>query len=198
MEPASVTLEEALKLLSLPREVGTDPVDGEVITAQNGRYGPYLKKGKDSRSLANEEQIFSITLDEARRIYAEPKRRGRAAAQPPLKQLGDNDVSGKPMTVKDGRFGPYVTDGTTNASLRRGDDPEQLTDARANELLSERRAKEAANGGAKKSTKKSGKKSTKKAAKKSSKKSTKKSTKKATKKPSPGTKRVVKAGSRKK
>ena len=105
------------------------------------------------------------------------------------------------MTVKDGRFGPYVTDGTTNASLRRGDDPEQLTDARANELLSERRAKEAANGGAKKSTKKSGKKSTKKAAKKSSKKSTKstkKSTKKATKKPSPGTKRVVKAGSRKK
>ncbi|MCQ9676736.1 type I DNA topoisomerase [Corynebacterium sp. BF-R-2] len=198
MEPSSVTLEEALKLLSLPREVGTDPVDGEVITAQNGRYGPYLKKGKDSRSLANEEQIFSITLDEARRIYAEPKRRGRAAAQPPLKQLGDNDVSGKPMTVKDGRFGPYVTDGTTNASLRRGDDPEQLTDARANELLSERRAKEAANGGAKKSTKKSGKKSTKKAAKKSSKKSTKKSTKKATKKPSPGTKRVVKAGSRKK
>ncbi|OFT59842.1 type I DNA topoisomerase [Corynebacterium sp. HMSC05E07] len=194
MEPASVTLEEALKLLSLPREVGTDPVDGEVITAQNGRYGPYLKKGKDSRSLANEEQIFSITLDEARRIYAEPKRRGRAAAQPPLKQLGDNDVSGKPMTVKDGRFGPYVTDGTTNASLRRGDDPEQLTDARANELLSERRAKEAANGGTKKSTKKAGKKSTKKATKKA----TKKSTKKAAKKPSPGTKNVVKAGSRKK
>ena len=194
MEPASVTLEEALKLLSLPREVGVDPSDGEVITAQNGRYGPYLKKGKDSRSLANEDQIFSITLDEARRIYAEPKRRGRAAAQPPIKQLGDNDVSGKPMTVKDGRFGPYVTDGTTNASLRRGDDPEQLTDARANELLSERRAKEAANGGAKKTTKKSTKKSTKKATKKS----TRKSTKKATKKPSPGTKNVVKAGSRRK
>ncbi len=182
MEPSSVTLEEALKLLSLPREVGVDPSDGEVITAQNGRYGPYLKKGKDSRSLAKEEQIFSITLDEARRIYAEPKRRGRAAAQPPIKQLGDNDVSGKPMTVKDGRFGPYVTDGTTNASLRRGDDPEQLTDARANELLSERRAKDAANGGAKKSTKKA----------------TKKSSKKATKKPSPGTKNVVKAGSRRK
>ncbi|MGV0360629.1 type I DNA topoisomerase [Corynebacterium minutissimum] len=194
MEPASVTLEEALKLLSLPREVGVDPVDGEVITAQNGRYGPYLKKGKDSRSLANEDQIFSITLDEARRIYAEPKRRGRAAAQPPIKQLGDNDVSGKPMTVKDGRFGPYVTDGTTNASLRRGDDPEQLTDARANELLSERRAKEAANGGTKKNTKKSTKKSTKKATKKS----TRKATKKATKKPSPGTKNVVKAGSRRK
>ncbi|KHO30213.1 type I DNA topoisomerase [Corynebacterium minutissimum] len=198
MEPASVTLEEALKLLSLPREVGVDPVDGEVITAQNGRYGPYLKKGKDSRSLANEDQIFSITLDEARRIYAEPKRRGRAAAQPPIKQLGDNDVSGKPMTVKDGRFGPYVTDGTTNASLRRGDDPEQLTDARANELLSERRAKEAANGGTKKATKKSTKKATKKSTRKATKKSTRKATKKATKKPSPGTKNVVKAGSRRK
>ena len=185
MEPSTVTLEEALKLLSLPREVGED--DGVMITAQNGRYGPYLKKGNDSRSLVKEEQIFTVTLDEARRIYAEPKRRGRAAAQPPIKQLGDNDVSGKPMTVKDGRFGPYVTDGTTNASLRRGDDPEQLTDARANELLSERRAKEASGETKKKSTKKSSKKTTKK-----------KATKKATKKPSPGTKNVVKAGSRKK
>ena len=197
MEPSTVTLEEALKLLSLPREVGED--DGVMITAQNGRYGPYLKKGNDSRSLAKEEQIFTVTLDEARRIYAEPKRRGRAAAQPPIKQLGDNDVSGKPMTVKDGRFGPYVTDGTTNASLRRGDDPEQLTDARANELLSERRAKEASGETKKKSTKKSSKKTTKKkATKKAIKKSTKKAGKKATKKPSPGTKNVVKAGSRKK
>ncbi|MDK8480921.1 type I DNA topoisomerase [Corynebacterium marquesiae] len=197
MEPSTVTLEEALKLLSLPREVGED--DGVMITAQNGRYGPYLKKGTDSRSLAKEEQIFTITLDEARRIYAEPKRRGRAAAQPPIKQLGDNDVSGKPMTVKDGRFGPYVTDGTTNASLRRGDDPEQLTDARANELLSERRAKEASGETKKKSTKKSSKKTTKKkATKKATKKSTKKAGKKVTKKPSPGTKNVVKAGSRKK
>ncbi|HJF12899.1 type I DNA topoisomerase [Corynebacterium falsenii] len=169
MEPATVTLDEVLKLMSLPREVGVDPSDGEVITAQNGRYGPYLKKGNDSRSLANEQQIFDITLDEARRIYAEPKRRGRAAAQPPLKQLGDNDVSGKPMSVKDGRFGAYVTDGTTNASLRKGDTPETMTDARANELLSERRAKEAAEGagGAKKSGKKAGKKSGTKAAKKS-------------------------------
>ena len=189
MEPASVTLEEALKLLSLPREVGVDPADNEVITAQNGRYGPYLKKGSDSRSLASEDQIFSITLDEARRIYAEPKRRGRAAAQPPLKMLGDNDVSGKPMSVKDGRFGPYVTDGTTNASLRKGDSPETITDARANELLSERRAKEAADGGS------PAKKSAKKSAKKTAKKTTKKSTRKA---PSPGTKRVVKAGNRKK
>ncbi|QQN47736.1 type I DNA topoisomerase [Corynebacterium kefirresidentii] len=197
MEPSTVTLEEALQLLSLPREVGED--DGVMITAQNGRYGPYLKKGTDSRSLAKEEQIFTITLDEARRIYAEPKRRGRAAAQPPIKQLGDNDVSGKPMTVKDGRFGPYVTDGTTNASLRRGDDPEQLTDARANELLSERRAKEASGETKKKSTKKSSKKTTKKkTTKKATKKSTKKAGKKATKKPSPGTKNVVKAGSRKK
>ncbi len=197
MEPSTVALEEALKLLSLPREVGED--DGVMITAQNGRYGPYLKKGTDSRSLAKEEQIFTITLDEARRIYAEPKRRGRAAAQPPIKQLGDNDVSGKPMTVKDGRFGPYVTDGTTNASLRRGDDPEQLTDARANELLSERRAKEASGETKKKSTKKSSKKTTKKkATKKATKKSTKEAGKKAAKKPSPGTKNVVKAGSRKK
>ena len=202
MDPASVTLDEALQLLSLPREVGVDPSDEKMITAQNGRYGPYLKKGNDSRSLANEEQIFSITLDEARRIYAEPKRRGRAAAQPPLKQLGDNDVSGKPMTVKDGRFGPYVTDGETNASLRRGDKPEAMTDARANELLSERRAKNAEKSTSKatKKTTKATKKTTKKTAKKTAKKSSaKKSTRKtsARKKPSPGTKNVVKAGSRK-
>ncbi len=189
MEPATVTLEDALKLLSLPREVGVDPADNEVITAQNGRYGPYLKKGTDSRSLSSEDQIFSITLEEARRIYSEPKRRGRAAAQPPLKMLGDNDVSGKPMSVKDGRFGPYVTDGTTNASLRKGDSPETITDARANELLSERRAKEAAGGGT------SSRKTTKKATKKTTKKATKKTTRKA---PSPGTKRVIKAGTRKK
>ena len=200
MEPATVTLEEALKLLSLPREVGVDPADGEVITAQNGRYGPYLKKGTDSRSLSSEEQIFTVTLDEARRIYAEPKRRGRTAAQPPLKTLGDNDVSGKPMTVKDGRFGPYVTDGTTNASLRKGDVPESLTDARANELLSERRAKEAADGGAsKKTTKKSPAKKT--TAKKTTAKKTaaKKTTAKKTtaKRPPQTTKRVVKAGARK-
>ena len=211
MEPASVTLEEALRLLSLPREVGVDPADGEMITAQNGRYGPYLKKGSDSRSLADEEQIFSIDLDEARRIYAEPKRRGRAAAQPPLKKLGDNDVSGKPMTVKDGRFGPYVTDGETNASLRKGDKPEAMTDARANELLSERRAKEAAGEVGTKTTKKAAKKTaakktaakkttakktTKSTAKKTAKKTVKKSAKKTAKKPSPGTKNVVKAGSR--
>ena len=179
MEPATVTFDEAMQLLSLPREVGVDPADDELITAQNGRYGPYLKKGNDSRSLASEDQIFSITLDEARRIYAEPKRRGRAAAKPPLKMLGDNDVSGKPMSIKDGRFGPYVTDGETNASLQRGDTPETMTDQRANELLSARRAREAEDGG---------KKATKKAAKK-------KATKKATK-PKKTTKRVVKARKR--
>jgi len=184
MEPSSVTFDEAMQLLSLPREVGEDPADGEMITAQNGRYGPYLKKGSDSRSLASEDQIFSITLEEARRIYAEPKRRGRAAAKPPLKMLGDNDVSGKPMTIKDGRFGPYVTDGETNASLQRGDTPETMTDQRANELLSARRAREA-EGGGKKATKK-------KAAKK---KATKKAAKKATK-PKQTTKRGVKARKR--
>ncbi|WJY67147.1 type I DNA topoisomerase [Corynebacterium auris] len=185
MEPSTVTLEEALKLLSLPREVGVDQSDGELITAQNGRYGPYLKKGNDSRSLSSEEQIFDITLEEARRIYAEPKRRGRAAAKPPLKMLGDNDVSGKPMSVKDGRFGPYVTDGSTNASLQRGDTPETMTDQRANELLSARRAREAEEGAAP-----AKKKATKKAA---TKKATKKTTKKATKRPAKTTKRVVRA-----
>ena len=187
MDPSTVTLEEALQLISLPREVGVDPTDGQMITAQNGRYGPYLKKGTDSRSLSSEEQIFTIALDEARRIYAEPKRRGRGATtQQAIKELGDNDVSGKPMSVKDGRFGPYVTDGETNASLRKGDDPLTLTDARANELLSERRAKEAADGGPKK-------KATKKTAAKK-----KTTTKKAVKKPAKTTKRVVKAGSRSK
>ena len=187
MDPSTVTLEEALQLISLPREVGVDPTDDQMITAQNGRYGPYLKKGTDSRSLSSEEQIFTITLDEARRIYAEPKRRGRGATtQQAIKELGDNDVSGKPMSVKDGRFGPYVTDGETNASLRKGDDPLTLTDARANELLSERRAKEAADGGPKK-------KATKKTAAKK-----KTTTKKAVKKPTKTTKRVVKAGSRSK
>ncbi|MEU6643287.1 type I DNA topoisomerase [Saccharomonospora sp. NPDC046836] len=142
MSIADITLDDALKLLSLPRVVGNDPAGGEEITAQNGRYGPYLKKGTDSRSLASEEQIFDITLDEALKIYAEPKRRGRqAAAKPPLKELGPDPVSGKPMIVKDGRFGPYVTDGEYNASLRKSDSVEELTDERAAELLAEKRAK---------------------------------------------------------
>ncbi|MFE5707109.1 type I DNA topoisomerase [Rhodococcus koreensis] len=142
MDLATVTLDDALKLLSLPRVVGVDPESKEEITAQNGRYGPYLKKGTDSRSLANEDQMFTVTLDEALKIYAEPKRRGRqAAATPPLRELGVDSVSEKPMVIKDGRFGPYVTDGETNASLRKGDEVESITDARASELLADRRAR---------------------------------------------------------
>jgi DNA topoisomerase-1 len=142
MDLQTVTLEDALKLLSLPRVVGADPESGEEITAQNGRYGPYLKRGTDSRSLATEDQIFGITLDEALKIYAEPKRRGRqAAAAPPLRELGNDPASGQPMVIKDGRFGPYVTDGETNASLRKGDDLLSITDQRAAELLADRRAR---------------------------------------------------------
>ncbi|MBO0680709.1 type I DNA topoisomerase [Mycolicibacterium sp. S2-37] len=142
MDLETVTLEDALKLLSLPRVVGIDPETKEEITAQNGRYGPYLKRGTDSRSLANEEQMFTITLDEALKIYSEPKRRGRqAASAPPLRELGTDPASGQPMVIKDGRFGPYVTDGETNASLRKGDDVLSITDERASELLAERRAR---------------------------------------------------------
>ena len=135
-----VTLEDALQLMSLPRVVGADP-QGNEITAQNGRYGPYLKKGTDSRSLADEEQIFTITVDEANAIYSQPKQRGRAAAKPPLKELGADPTSGRPMIIKDGRFGAYVTDGETNATLRRQDDLDTITAERAAELLAEKRAK---------------------------------------------------------
>ncbi|MGC1739266.1 MAG: type I DNA topoisomerase [Mycobacterium sp.] len=142
MDLQTVTLEDALKLLSLPRVVGVDPDAGEEITAQNGRYGPYLKRGTDSRSLATEDQMFDITLEEALKLYAEPKRRGRqGAAAPPLRELGNDPGSGKPMVIKDGRFGPYVTDGETNASLRKGDDVLSITDERAGELLADRRAR---------------------------------------------------------
>nr|WP_280198358.1 type I DNA topoisomerase [Nocardia cyriacigeorgica] len=155
MDLATITLDDALKLLSLPRVVGTDPASGEEITAQNGRYGPYLKKGTDSRSLADEDQIFNITLDEALKIYAEPKRRGRqAASAAPLRELGNDPASGKPMVIKDGRFGPYVTDGETNASLRKGDEVESITDERAAELLADRRARGPVKKAAKKTTKK--------------------------------------------
>nr|WP_067858312.1 type I DNA topoisomerase [Nocardia shimofusensis] len=153
MDLSTVTLEDALKLLSLPRVVGVDPVSGEEITAQNGRYGPYLKKGTDSRSLASEDQIFSVTLDEALKIYAEPKRRGgQSASTAPLRELGADPVSGKPMVIKDGRFGPYVTDGETNASLRKGDEVESITDERAAELLADRRARGPVKKTAKKTT----------------------------------------------
>jgi DNA topoisomerase-1 len=135
-----VTLEEALKLLTLPRVVGVDPSDGQEIIAQNGRYGPYLRKGKDSRSLATEAQLFHVTIDEALALFAQPKvRRGQQPAAP-LRTLGDDPADGEPIVLRDGRFGPYVTDGTTNASLRKGDTVDALTHERAVELLAERRA----------------------------------------------------------
>ncbi len=146
----TVTLEDALKLMSLPRVVGADPGSGDEITAQNGRYGPYLKKGTDSRSIGSEDQLFTITLDEALAIYAQPKQRGRAAAKPPLKELGTDPVSERPVVVKDGRFGPYVTDGETNATLRRDDEVESITPERGYELLAEKRAKAPAKKTAKK------------------------------------------------
>ncbi len=167
MSPDTVTLDDAVKLLSLPRVVGVVPVSGEdsaasssdasppekpkakasvkpkteEITAQNGRYGPYIKKGTDSRSLENEEQLFTVTLEEALALFAQPKTRGRRAAAAPLRELGDDPGSGKPVVVKDGRFGPYVTDGETNASLRKGDSVDEITIERAAELLTERRAR---------------------------------------------------------
>ncbi|MFD4502273.1 type I DNA topoisomerase [Streptomyces sp. NPDC058457] len=145
----TVTLADALKLMSLPRVVGTD-AEGQEITAQNGRYGPYLKKGTDSRSLTSEDQLFTITLEEALQIYSQPKQRGRAAAKPPLKELGTDPVSEKPVVVKDGRFGPYVTDGETNATLRSDDSVETITPERGYELLAEKRAKAPAKKTAKK------------------------------------------------
>jgi len=170
MDLQTVTLEDALKLLSLPRVVGVDPDSKEEITAQNGRYGPYLKRGTDSRSLATEDQMFEVTLEEALKLYAEPKRRGRqGAAAPPLRELGNDPASGQPMVIKDGRFGPYVTDGETNASLRKGDDVLSITDARASELLADRRARGPVKRTAKKTAKKAPAKKT--AAKKAAKRS---------------------------
>ncbi|MBA3743990.1 type I DNA topoisomerase [Sporichthya sp.] len=144
-----VTLDQALDLLRLPRTLGE--VEGEPVLASNGRYGPYVKKGNETRSLVSEDQLLTVTLDEAMALIAQPKARGRqASTAAPLKELGVDGVSGKPMVVKDGRFGPYVTDGETNASLRKDDDVETLTDERASELLADRRAR----GPAKKATRK--------------------------------------------
>ena len=136
----TVDLETAKQLLSLPRVVGEDS-EGNEITSQNGRYGPYLKRGTDSRSLTSEAQIFDITIEEALDIYAQPKARGRTAAAAPLKEFGEDPVSGKPVVLKSGRFGPYVTDGETNATLRRDDSPEDIDPGRAFELIAEKRAK---------------------------------------------------------
>jgi DNA topoisomerase-1 len=138
--PEDLTLEEALQLLSLPRLVGNAP-DGEEIFASPGRYGPYVKKGSDFRSLGTEEQIFTVTLDEALELFAAPKTRGRRAAAPPLREMGVDPATEKPLVIKDGRFGPYVTDGEFNASLRRGQSVEALTVDEASEMLAEKRAK---------------------------------------------------------
>ncbi|WP_311359669.1 type I DNA topoisomerase [Actinomyces oris] len=142
MDLSTVTLEQALDLLSLPRVVGQDPESGEDITAQNGRYGPYLKKGTDSRSLETEEQIFTVTLEQALEIFAQPKRRrGQAAARGPLRELGQDPATEKPVVIKDGRFGPYITDGQTNVTVPRSEDPAAISAERAFELLADKRAK---------------------------------------------------------
>jgi DNA topoisomerase-1 len=147
-----ITMKDAIDLLGLPRELGPDPTDGEMVYAQNGRYGPYVSKGKESRSLQTEEQILEITLEEALALLATPRTfgRGRAAAKPPLKEFGNDPASGKPVVGKEGRFGDYVTDGETNAGLTRGDRMELMTNERAYELLQLRREYIEANGGPKK------------------------------------------------
>jgi DNA topoisomerase-1 len=147
-----MTMKDALDLLSLPRSVGADPTDGEIITAQNGRYGPYVSKGKDSRSLQNEEQLLTVTLEEALALLATPRvfGKGRAAAKPPLKEFGNDPASGRPVIGKEGKFGDYITDGETNAGLTRGDRMEVMTNERAYELLQLRREYIEANGGPKK------------------------------------------------
>jgi len=144
------TMKDAEDLLSLPRTLGNDPADGEPITAQNGRFGPYISKGKDSRTISSEEQLLTITLEEALALLAQPRTfgRGRAAPKPPLKEFGNDPVSGKPVVAKEGRFGEYVTDGETNAGLKRGDILADMTPERAYELLQLRREYIAENGGA--------------------------------------------------
>lgn len=138
--PDALTLDEALRLLTLPRLVGVDPEGNEVL-ANNGRYGPYVKRGEEFRSLESEEQMFTVTLDEALALLAAPKTRQRRAPAPPLRELGVDPLTEKPLVIKDGRFGPYVTDGETNASLRRGQTPEALSLEQASEMLAEKRAK---------------------------------------------------------
>ena len=151
----TVTLDEALRLLTLPRVLGVG-ADGEEVVAQNGRYGPYIKQGKESRSLESEDQLFTVTLDQALALLAQPKTRGRRSATPaaPLRELGDDPATGKPVVVREGRFGPYVTDGETNASLRMGDAVDQITVDRASELLADRRERAPLKKTAKKAAKK--------------------------------------------
>ena len=140
MSPDALSLDDALKLLTLPRVVGKD-AEGEEILASAGRYGPYIKRGDDTRSLATEEQLFTVTLDEALALLAAPKTRQRRRPPPPLREMGADPITEKPLVIKDGRFGPYVTDGEFNASLRRGQTPESLSIEEASEMLAEKRAK---------------------------------------------------------
>jgi DNA topoisomerase-1 len=149
----TVTLEDAVKLMSLPRTLGPDPSDGEDVVALNGRFGPYIKKGTETRSLESEEQLFTVTLEQALELLSKPKaRQRRGAAAGPLRELGVDPITEKKIVVRKGRFGPYVTDGETNASLRAGDEVESLTHERAIELLADRRARGPAKPGRKKRT----------------------------------------------
>ncbi len=181
MQPETVTLEQALQLLTLPRVVGTSD-DGEEIVALNGRYGPYVKKGSDTRSLDSEEKLLTVTRDEALMLFAQPKRRGRGVAKPPLAELGESPDTGAAIRVLDGRFGPYVTDGTTNATVPRGTDPEAVTLAEAVALLRAR----AAAGPSKRAKKAPAKKAAKKTAKKAAKAKKPAAKKVAKAKPAPG------------
>jgi len=156
-----LTLSDALELLSLPRLLGVDPADGQEVTAQNGRYGPYVAKGSESRSIDSEERLFTVTLDEALALLAAPKQfrgRGRGAPKPPLAEFGPDPVSGRSIVAKEGRFGVYVTDGETNASIGRGDRVETMTAERAQDLLAARRDAVALGGPAKKPAKRTAKK----------------------------------------
>ena len=197
MDPYEVTLEQGLELLSFPKVLGNDPETGKAIRAQNGKFGPYLTKGDEgdaekpeTRSLDSEEQLLVVTFENALALFAEPRRFGKQAPKPPLADLGIDPASGRPMVIKDGKFGPYVTDGETNASLRVGDVPETLSPERGAELLQDRRVYIAENGGP--AAKKAAKKSVKKAAKKKA--TAKKSAKSRAKKPDPMTTRTVGAG----
>ncbi len=207
MSPETITFEDAMKVLALPREIGADPSDGKMITAQAGRYGPYIAKEKDSRNLESDEQIFTLTLEQALELLKQPKQRQRRQAKPPIKEVGVDAVSGKPIILREGRFGLYVTDGETNASLRRGDTPENITNERACELLQMRRERVAMNptattrntvrrGAGKKAAKKAGKKKTGK--KKTAKKKTTKTARKKTAKKGGGSKSKAAKTSKKK
>jgi DNA topoisomerase-1 len=143
-----ISLEDAIRLLSLPRNLGKHAETEEPITAQNGKFGPYIQCGKEARSLPNEDAIFEISLTEALELLSQPRVfRGRGAPKPPLAEFGTDPISGKPVVAKEGKFGVYVTDGTTNASLTKGDRIEEMANERAYELLDIRRQRDAENGG---------------------------------------------------